>query len=75
MKRNIREIESNLFFDRIDQSCMSELEKQLAKTNFVRAERLAESMVWVIIGLRRLTRLLLVKPVRRGIALVLKPAN
>jgi hypothetical protein len=75
MKRNIREIEPNRFFDRIDQSGMSELEKRLAKANFARAELLVELIVWVINGVEHLARLLVVKPVRRGVALVSKPAD
>ena len=75
MKKYVRETELKSLFDRIDQSNISEPEKRLAKANLIQAERIVELALWVTAGLKRLTNLVVVRPVRRGIALVSKPAN
>lgn len=75
MRSYVRETELKPIFDRIDQGNMSEPEKRLAKADLLQADRIVELILWVTTGLKRLTRLLFVKPVRRGIALVSKPAN
>jgi hypothetical protein len=54
---------------------MSEPEKRQAKANLLLADRIVELTLWVTAGLKRLTSLAIVTPVRRGIALVSKPAN
>lgn len=75
MRKYVRETELKSIFDRIDQSNMSEPEKRQAKANLLLADRIVELTLWVTAGLKRLTSLAIVTPVRRGIALVSKPAN
>ena len=75
MRNYVRETELKSIFDRIDQSNMSEPEKRQAKANLLLADRIVELTLWVTAGLKRLTSLAIVTPVRRGIALVSKPAN
>ena len=69
-----RETELKLLFDRIDQVKMSQREKWLAKAYLLQADGISTRILWVTTGLKRLTNLVIVKPVRRGIALVSKPA-
>ena len=68
------ETELKPLFDRIDQSNMSQREKRRAKAALFRADGISDLILWVTTGLKRLTNLVIVKPVRRGIALVSKPA-
>jgi hypothetical protein len=75
MRKYVRETELKSIFDRIDQSNMSEPEKRQAKANLLLADRIVELTLWVTAGLKRLTSVAIVTPVRRGIALVSKPAN
>ena len=75
MRNDVRETELKPIFDRIDQGNMRESEKRLAKAYLLQADRIVELILWVTTGLKRLTSLVIVKPVRRGIALVSKPAN
>lgn len=75
MRNHVIETELTSIFDRIDQCNMSEAEKRLAKADLIQAERIVELALWVTAGLKRLTNLVVVRPVRRGIALVSKPAN
>lgn len=75
MRNYVKETELKFIFDRIDQGNMSEPEKRRAKAYLLQADRVVELILWVTTGLKRLTDLLIVKPVRRGIALVSKPAN
>ena len=70
-----RETELKPLFDRIDQSNMSQREKQRAKATLFWANGISTRILWVTTGLKRLTNLVIVKPVRRGIALLSKPAN
>ena len=70
-----RETELKPLFDQIDQSNMSQREKRRAKAALFRADRISDLILWVTTGLKRLTNLVIVKPVRRGIALLSKPAN
>ena len=70
-----RETELKPLFDRIDQSNMSQREKRCAKAALFRADGISDLILWVTTGLKRLTNLVIVKPVRRGIALLSKPAN
>ena len=69
-----RETELKPLFDQIDQSNMSQREKRRAKATQFRADGISDLILWVTTGLKRLTNLVIVKPVRRGIALVSKPA-
>ena len=55
-------------FDRIDQVKMSQREKRLAKAYLLQAAEISTRILWVTTGLKRLTNLVIVKPVRRGIA-------
>jgi hypothetical protein len=71
----IKENELKPIFDLIDRTNMSEREKRLAKADLLQADRIVELIFQVATGLKRLTNLVIVKPVRRGIALVSKPAN
>lgn len=75
MRSHVTKTELKSIFNRIDQSNMSESEKRLAKAYLLQADRFVERLLWITTGLKKLTRLLIVKPVRRGIALVSKPAN
>ena len=75
MINHVRETELKPIFDLIDRGNMSEREKRLAKADLLQADRIVELTLWVTAGLKRLTDLVIVKPVRRGIALVSKPAN
>jgi len=70
-----RETELKPLFDRIDQINMSQREKRLAKAYLLQADGISTRILWVTTGLKRLISLMFVKPVRRGIALVSKPAN
>ena len=63
-----RETELKSLFDRIDQVKMSQREKRLAKAYLFRADGISDLILWVTTGLKRLTYLVIVKPVRRGIA-------
>ena len=69
-----RETELKPLFDWIDQSNMSQREKWLAKAYLFQADGISDLILWVTTGLKRLTNLVIVKPVRRGIALLSKPA-
>ena len=69
-----RETELKPLFDQIDQSNMSQREKRLAKAYLLQADGISTRILWVTTGLKRLTNLVIVKPVRRGIALVSKTA-
>jgi len=75
MRNYVRETELKSIFDRLDHGDMSEREKRLAKAYLLQADQIVELILWVTTGLKRLTELVIVKPVRRGIALVSKPAN
>ena len=75
MKSYVRETELKLIFDRVDGGNMSERDKRLAKAYLLQADRIIELIFSVTTGLKRLTRLVFVKPVRRGIALVSKAAH
>ena len=75
MRKYVREIELKSIFDRIDQTKISEVEKRQAKASLLQAHRIVELTLWVAGGLKRLANLLIVTPVRRGIAVVSKPAN
>ena len=68
-----RETKLKPLFDRIDQVNMSQREKRLAKAYLLQADGIFDLILWVTTGLKRLTNLVIVKPVRRGIALVSKP--
>ena len=70
-----RETELKPLFDRIDQSNMSPREKRLAKADLLQADGIVTRILLVTTGLKRLTNLVIVKPVRRGIALVSKLAH
>jgi len=54
---------------------MSERDKRLAKAYLLQTDRIVELIFSVATGLKRLTRLAFVKPVRRGVARVSKAAN
>ncbi len=75
MRKYVRETELKSIFDRIDQTNISEVEKRQAKANLLQADRIVELTLWIAAGLKRLIKLAIVTPVRRGIALVSKPAN
>lgn len=75
MKSYLRETELKLIFDRVDQGNMSEGDKRLAKAYLLQTDRLVELIFSVTTGLKRLTRLVFVKPVRRDIAQVSKAAH
>ena len=70
-----RETELKPLFDQIDQINMSQREKRLAKAYLLQADEISDLILWVTTGLKRLTNLVIVKSVRRGIAPVSKPAN
>lgn len=75
MRNDVRETELKLIFDRIGQVNMSEREKQLAKAYLFQADGLADLILWLTTGLKRLTNLVIVKPIRRGLALISRSAN
>ena len=75
MKSYARETELKLIFDRVDQGTMSERDKRLAKAYLLQTDRIVELIFSVATGLKRLTRLAFVKPVRRGVARVSKAAH
>jgi hypothetical protein len=75
VRNHVRETELKPIFDLIDRGNMSEREKRLAKADLLQANRIVDLILRVTTGLKRLTNLVIVKPVRRGIALVSKPAN
>ena len=75
MKSYVRETELKLIFDRVDEGSMGERDKRLAKAYLLQTDRIVELIFSVTTGLKRLTRLVFVKPVRRGIARVSKAAH
>ena len=59
------ETELKPLFDQIDQINMSQREKRRAKAYLLQADRISTRILWVTTGLKRLTNLVIVKPVRR----------
>ena len=75
MRSYISEDELKPMFDLIDRVNISERDKRRAKADLLQADRIVGRILWITTGLKRLANLVIVKPVRRGIALVSKPAN
>ena len=75
MKNYIEDNKLKPSFDLIDRVNLSEREKRQAKADLLQAERIVELILRVTTGLKNLTNLVIVKPVRRGVDLVSKPAN
>jgi hypothetical protein len=75
MRRYYSEDELKPMFDLIDRVNISEGDKARAKADLLLADGIAELLLLTTTGLKRLANLAIVKPVRRGIALVSKPAN
>ena len=75
MRSYINEDELKPLFDLIDRVNISEGDKGRAKADLLLADRIVGPILWIATGVKRLTNLAIVKPVRRGIALVSKPAH
>ena len=61
--------------ERIEQLDLSAPEKLVAIENALRGKRIAELLLGLGMGLGKLSNALVVKPVRRGIALISRYAN
>jgi len=76
MDGDMRKTESSCsLIERIEQLNISAPEKLAAIKNVLRAQRFAELFFGLSTGISKLANVLVVKPVRRGIALISRYAN
>ena len=75
MRSKVRETELKTIFKRIDGVQLNEADKRQAKDYLRQADQIAERVLRIAAGLKRLTGLVIARAARRATTHVSRPAN